>query len=1240
MDAGNIRASASGVTGVKLEKRKRREPRGDLPPRVPDDEDEELDSPSKRPQRSDDQPLTAREIRALLGGHLSEMKTAWSSIQSRVDKVEQEQARSSFEVGNLQSRTRVLEKDMIDNKKTTEQQGISIDGLAKEVQSMKVKIDELKSEPPPAADPARVQAAAGAPCDPWAEFLRRRADGRNPEPPPDNDKGDLLSEEEKRTLVVGGWLQDTRRSVIEEEAMVVLAQPDIKALLDVEKVAVYGTIWCGLEKLGSATHRQPKDDEIITMGAGWISVAAVAPRASSPCARRRWGCIAQWNLAGQSASLADLVAKDANLLFVQELSRSTPGWDSFETDSFQWVTYRDADHWRGVGIAISLDLFDSVIHKFASKRGIWIVARIKGLGRVVLGSLHCHTGVTNAVYQAAVLEFMSTCPRKHRGLPLLCGVDANEEPTWGRLEDQDVGVTSGSSNLNVLVHEMEKHGVRACPPCDEHRTMPTHYPRDSRRQGRHIDLIFGRQVHVRPLRVDPERRHTIDTDHAIVLGDLLVAGGCLRNDWGNDSRARWVYQQLPADFEIVDEDDLKELATKCTRPRTSQAYKDDQEVLDAIRQARQDKLPASWKRVHRLRRVGRKRWQTARKTAILQGDWEAYRQLQQEKKRKRGWWGGLLRDTSSADLTSAVTSHLTEKMVDLTNGTWDDELCRMMGEFKATGDECFKPFTIHDVREELQHMKCRSAVGPDGIGVHLLREIASHDDLQHGLLHLINHIVRTQELPASWETSFLALLAKCPEPLVPGDLRPICVSSAFHKLTSRLVCARALPKLRRGSHISCCGRGRQSADLVGTISRLRDVTKEWQEPLLLCKLDVAGAFDRVDRLRIAKLLISRLSGGDLACELRYLLAQLHTHTLLGRVPGGGEVKLRPNIGIKQGAPESAELFGLVVDALLSDLVHCRRWGDLGCPFPEVDLSLLFYQDDVFLVETDMVRLAKRIRAVDRCLSTAGLKLAAKKTKIVSNCHYKGCRKVKIAEHLFQVAPLGESVRVLGVPFSLCHDASEQAKALIGRTRDASAAHHDILTTPGPWMQKITLMQKLVESQFLWIAGALHWGSSDLHALNVLQIHTCRHAFGLRRHGGETWYDWNARTCRFVRVWLHNQGVQRWSARVLTLQHTLHGHWARRVELVGGRPSAPPPLRALQWRCTAWWRGQQSLSSRVAVRHPCRFFASNPERQIAQSNGNDWILLAQNRDDWSASRKNYVEEWDVPWCAGRQLAIRY
>ena len=51
---------------------------------------------------------------------------------------------------------------------------------------------------------------------------------------------DVLSDDDRRTLITGGWMQDTRRATIEEEAQLLLLNPEIKALVDVEKIAVYG----------------------------------------------------------------------------------------------------------------------------------------------------------------------------------------------------------------------------------------------------------------------------------------------------------------------------------------------------------------------------------------------------------------------------------------------------------------------------------------------------------------------------------------------------------------------------------------------------------------------------------------------------------------------------------------------------------------------------------------------------------------------------------------------------------------------------------------------------------------------------------------------------------------------------------------------------------------------------------------------------------------------------------------
>ena len=77
-----------------------------------------------------------------------------------------------------------------------------------------------------------------------------------------------------------------------------------------------------------------------------------------------------------------------------------------------------------------------------------------------------------------------------------------------------------------------------------------------------------------------------------------------------------------------------------------------------------------------------------------------------------------------------------KKMVDPKMHQWDEHLDQIVADVGLEGE--FVAFSILDLREELQYMKCKSAVGPDGIGVHLLRTMASHDELGPQLLALIN----------------------------------------------------------------------------------------------------------------------------------------------------------------------------------------------------------------------------------------------------------------------------------------------------------------------------------------------------------------------------------------------------------------------------------------------------------------------------------------------------------------------
>eukprot|EP00439_Symbiodinium_sp_Y106_P048581 s2862_g6.t1 len=466
------------------------------------------------------------------------------------------------------------------------------------------------------------------------------------------------------------------------------------------------------------------------------------------------------SLEGQDLTKLDVAIPDADLILAQEIPRGEVGWDTVETDYFFWVTYRSPDLWRGVAVGIAKDKFDCVLRKTSSSRGMWTLLRIKGLGRVVVGAMHAYTGVTTAKYQQAAISFFRACPAKWRHQPLICGIDANEVPSWFATEESGGELGNCSTDLNVLAMEALRLGITPLAPVETDWKLPTHFPRDGTREGRQIDILMCRQLHCAPPRIEGHCRIAVGSDHGGVVCDLMVSHKSVSR-WGNDSRPRWVTGELPQKH-IVDSDDLIAVAREHSRPRQSEAYEDPQDVKAAIVEARESGDKALWKRVQKARRQARRSWQEKRLTQILNGDWYQYRLLKRERNRKRGWWGRLLQDKSSAALASEVRCHLAGKLSNPFQDDWDELVDMHIDNIKDENE--FIPFSKIEMRTELQAMKVNSAVGPDGISVHLLRMIASDDVLGDDLLALINHIVETLQLPHEWGKSFLALLAKKGDP--------------------------------------------------------------------------------------------------------------------------------------------------------------------------------------------------------------------------------------------------------------------------------------------------------------------------------------------------------------------------------------------------------------------------------------------------------------------------------------------
>eukprot|EP00439_Symbiodinium_sp_Y106_P047279 s313_g6.t1 len=518
-----------------------------------------------------------------------------------------------------------------------------------------------------------------------------------------------------------------------------------------------------------------------------------------------------------------------------------------------------------------------------TKVSMAVLAKIRGVGRIVFCSFHAPTGVTCNEYMRECRDVKKLTEGKWQQYPCVSGVDINEEIKWH--EDEQVSLALGNSNFQEFVDVMQGMKFHVVQPRHDQLHAPTHFPRDETRQGRQIDAFFVRGVKTEEVNIDAERRKTINTDHAALV--MLCKFNRTARHWGEDSRPRWVCKTLGGES-LVDWEDVVELARTHTRPSVSSKYKDPEEVQVALRDAKDAGDKAAWKRAYRLRRTARRSWQRERRARALAGDWTMYRAIKREKTRRSGWWGKLLLERTDEQLTAEVEAHLTGKLHDAKAVHWEDELNDIVN--KCPDLSTWRPYSREEVAGVIASMKTKSSVGPDLVGVDLLRHLIQDESLGEQLVDLLNYHTRELCVPELWDVSWLALLAKIETPTRPNDLRPIAMSSCMQKCLNKLAMGRVFPFLRRPSQCSSCGCGRQSADVIGCVTRLRDVVKEWKLPALMAKLDVTGAFDKVRRDAAAGLLGRRALGRGVDVETRWLLRQLLVNKLRGDVPGGGTIE--------------------------------------------------------------------------------------------------------------------------------------------------------------------------------------------------------------------------------------------------------------------------------------------------------------------------------------------------------------
>ena len=269
--------------------------------------------------------------------------------------------------------------------------------------------------------------------------------------------------------------------------------------------------------------------------------------------------------------------------------------------------------------------------------------------------------------------------------------------------------------------------------------------------------------------------------------------------------------------------------------------------------------------------------------------------------------------------------------------------------------EHFVEFSIEEISQAVHYGANRKSVGMDGVPQELLKAIIGIEEGILSLKRFFDKVMEEQLHPQEWCHSLMCLLPKRCSPLVPKDLRPVCLTSHLSKTFSRLITQRIVHKLLPDTPFQCCAPQRQTTDYIWAIQRVMQLSCEWDAPICAVKVAVEKAFDRLDRCALGGLLIQEV-GGEFPTEVRNLLAMLRVGA--ASVPTlWGDGKTEMTIGVRQGGVESATLFGWVITKVLNQLAE--KWQATGW-LPDGQAEAQAFMDDIIAWDGSTKRLQAKI----------------------------------------------------------------------------------------------------------------------------------------------------------------------------------------------------------------------------------------------------------------------------------------
>jgi len=303
--------------------------------------------------------------------------------------------------------------------------------------------------------------------------------------------------------------------------------------------------------------------------------------------------------------------------------------------------------------------------------------------------------------------------------------------------------------------------------------------------------------------------------------------------------------------------------------------------------------------------------------------------------------------------------------------------------------------------------------GPDGWSIEFFLDL--FDFLGNDLLAVIEDSRSSGIIPASFNSTFIALIPKSDNALTLNEYRPISLCNCIYKIISKVIARRLKKTLSENISAEQFGflEGRQIHEAIGVAQEGLHSIKTKNLKGAILKIDLSKAYDKVSWLYL-RMLLTHLGFG--IAFIRWVMSCISTVSFSVLINGAASPFFHAERGLRQGCPLSPLLFLLVAEGLsraITDAKHNGHFQGIQVA-PNLNITHLLFVDDVLIFCSGSRGDTRALKEILDLFSKAtGMEINAGKSSLTTNL----LRPIEQAELLryfpFNSVGIGEGLKYLG-----------------------------------------------------------------------------------------------------------------------------------------------------------------------------------------------------------------------------------